>query len=339
VKAAVLRKIGQPLCIEDIPVPEIAADEVLVETRTCGICRTDLHIQDGLAYVPELPHVPGHEPAGVVAAVGGSVDNFEVGQRVVPYLFVTCGQCRYCQAGRDAQCSHVSGILGVTRSGAFAEYFVAPARNLLILPDNVDFSVGGLVSCAVITAVHAYRRARLSKGDVAIVIGAGGIGRLLVQILNANGVRAVAVSRSAQNLRLAEQAGAELTLPLAAPDTAARLSNFTGGEGAACAFDCVGTAATMKLSADVVGRGGQIVVIGEEPEFPEINTIQIAQRELEIIGSRNGSRQDAADAVAMMASGAITPQIVARYPLDQINEALDYVRSGQSHGRVIVDIS
>src|SRR5882724_6922162 len=116
-KAAVFREIGQPLAVEEVPKPEIGPDEVLVETRTCGICRTDLHILDGLAYIPTLPHIPGHEPAGVVAEIGGNVTRLQRGQRVVPHLFLTCGECYYCRVGRDSLCAKVKGILGVTVPG------------------------------------------------------------------------------------------------------------------------------------------------------------------------------------------------------------------------------
>ena len=131
-KAALLRAIGRPLSIEDVPRPTPGPGEVLVRVKTCGICRTDLHIQDGLAYVPQLPHVPGHEPAGVVVAVGERVDNLKPGQRVTPHLFLTCRHCVYCRSGRDAQCSHLGGVLGVTVPGGFAQFFKAPARNLVL---------------------------------------------------------------------------------------------------------------------------------------------------------------------------------------------------------------
>lgn len=337
-KAAVLHEIGTPLRIEDMPVPSLGPDEVLVETRTCGVCRTDLHIYDGLAYVPELPHIPGHEPAGVVAQVGGKVRGIEVGQRVVPHLFFTCGECRYCRRGQDAQCIHLNGLLGVTIHGAFAEYFVAPAENLFVLPDPVPFEIGGLVSCAVITAVHAFRRARLGLNDTAVVLGAGGIGQILTQILKAAGVKVVAVSRSLGKLDIARRLGADLVCPMGASDRIEQIRAFAGDDGVHCVFDCVGTSATMKDSAEYVMRGGQIIVIGEEPDFPEIDTIQIAQRELEIIGSRNGSRQDAADAIAMLATGIIAPRIARRFPMEQINEALQCMRSGQADGRIIVTI-
>ncbi|MBI4584408.1 MAG: alcohol dehydrogenase catalytic domain-containing protein [Planctomycetes bacterium] len=335
-KAAVLRQAGAPFAIEEMPMPQIGPEEVLVKTRSCGICRTDLHIQDGLAYIPEFPHIPGHEPAGVVAAAGDRVKGIEVGQRVVPHLFVTCGHCSYCRSGRDAQCTDVQGILGVTLHGGFAEYFKAPARNLLLLPHAVSFEEGGLASCAVITAVHAYRRARLGVNDAAVVLGAGGIGQILVQILRAAGVKAAAVSRSQQSLEAAKNAGAEWTARLGEPNLGAMVRAFSGGDGVHCVFECVGTAATMKTAGELVRRGGQIVVIGEEPEFPEIDTIQIAQRELEILGSRNGSRQDAADSIAMMARGLIKPPVVRRYPLEEINEAMRYLRSGEAHGRLVV---
>jgi propanol-preferring alcohol dehydrogenase len=338
-KAALLREIGKPLVVEDVPVPQLEPDEVLVATRTCGICRTDLHIQDGLAYVPNLPHIPGHEPAGVVAEVGTAVDGVTVGQRVVPHLFVSKGECRYTRAGEHAQATHLQGIIGVTRPGGFAEYFAAPARNLLPLPDDVPFDIGGLTSCAVITAVHAFRKSGLQSGDTAVVLGAGGIGLMLVQILNRAGIRTVAVSRSPVSLKLASEAGADLSLQIGDTATADRIREFAADkDGADAVFELVGLAETMKVAADYTARGGKIIVIGEEAEFPAIDTIQIAQRELQIIGSRNGGKQDALDALQMMSAGIIRPQIAGTFALNDINEALDSVRSGQAHGRVIVTI-
>jgi D-arabinose 1-dehydrogenase-like Zn-dependent alcohol dehydrogenase len=336
-KSACLEAIGQPLKIRDVPTPVIGPDEVLIETRTCGICRTDVHIQDGLAYVPRLPHVPGHEPAGVICEVGKDVANFQVGDRVVPHLFLTCGQCVYCRTGRDAQCSHVGGIIGVTTGGGFAEYFKAPARNLLTLPPEVPFDVGGLTSCAVITAVHAYRRARIQVGDAVLIVGAGGIGQILIQVLKHAGARVAVISRSQESLSIAQELGADLCLK-SQEDAPRQVVDFSGGEGAACIFECVGFAGTMKVAAESASRGGQIIVIGEEAEFPAIDTIQIAQRELEIIGSRNGSKQDAADALRWMAQGVINPPIAERVPLEAINDGLMKVRNGSAHGRVVVTV-
>lgn len=311
---------------------------MLIQTRTCGICRTDIHIQDGFAYVPHLPHIPGHEPAGVVVEVGKNVTGVSAGQRVVPHLFVTCGYCGYCRAGREAQCSSIKGIIGVTCWGGFAEYFSAPARNVLVIPDNVSFDAGGLVACAAITAVHAFRRARLTVNDAAAVVGAGGIGLIMIQILKSASIRTVAVSRSQKSLDLAKEHGADLAVQMGADDAVDNVRAFTGGEGVQCAFDTVGLASTMKLASKCVARCGQVVVIGEETEFPAIDTVTIAQRELQIIGARNGGLQDAVDSLDMMARGIIQPRIARHYVLDDFNEAINYVRRGEAHGRVIVKV-
>jgi propanol-preferring alcohol dehydrogenase len=337
-KAAVLPEIGKPLVVEDVPLPPLGPGEVLVQTHTCGICRTDLHIQDGLAYVPRLPHVPGHEPAGVVVEVAPDVTELRVGQRVVPHLFVYSAECRYTRAGLHAQATNLQGILGVTLPGGFAEFFKVPARNCLLLPDPVPFDSGGLASCAVVTAVHAYRKATLQANDTALVLGAGGIGLILIQVLRAAGVRVLALDANQARLSQATQAGAQQTglLEQTRPD---QVRAFSGPEkdGVDAVFELVGRAESMKAAASFVRRGGQLVVLGEEAEFPAIDTIQIAQRELRIVGSRNGGLQDARDALDWMARGIIRPVIAARFPLEQINEALQLVRSGQAQGRVIVE--
>lgn len=340
-KAALLTEVGKPLRIEDVPRPELGPDEVLVETRTCGLCRTDLHIQDGIAYLADLPHIPGHEPAGVVVAVGGGVAGVEVGQRVVPHLFVARRKGYYTRTGRHSQAMHLEGIIGVTLPGGFAEYFKAPAENLLELPDGLPFDIGGLTSCAVITAVHAFRKSGLRAGDTAVVLGAGGIGQILIQILVASGVPAVAVSRSKESLDLAKGNGAAAVVQLRSPDAVARVRAIAGPEydGAACVFDLVGTAETMELAASLARRCGRIVVIGEEPEASPVDSITVAQRELEIVGSRNGGMQDAADALAMMASGSIDPPIARRFGLGEINEAMDLLRSGRARGRIVIDVA
>ncbi len=333
-KAAVMRAVGQPLAIEDVAVPRIGPAEALVETRSSGICGTDLHILAGHGYVPALPHILGHEPAGVVVDVGERVSNVRPGDRVVPHLFFNCGSCYYCRVGRQQQCTNLRGILGVLCPGAFAEYFKAPATNLFRLPDSVPFDSGGLIADAVVTAVHAMKRAHLELGDTAVIIGAGGIGQILTQLLTASGVRVVATARTPDKLRIAKEMGAALALHTSDAEARNTIQDYTNG-GAQCAFDCVGTAQSMRSAAEYVMRGGRIVVIGEEPQFPEIDTIQIAQRELEIIGSRNGTRQDTADAVRLMETGAVKPFIAARFPLAEINAAIAATREG-SPGRVVV---
>jgi propanol-preferring alcohol dehydrogenase len=256
-------------------------------------------------------------------------------------LFVFDRDCRYTRSGQHAQASHLRGILGVTLPGGFAEIIKAPARNLLPLPDGVPFDVGGLTSCAVITAVRAYRKANLHALDSALVLGAGGIGLILVQLLRVAGVRTAVLDRSPASRSLALQAGAELAVSAEDATQVERVRAFAGGgrDGVDCVFELVGRADTMKTAATLAARGGRILVIGEEAEFPAIDTITLAQRELQIIGSRNGGLQDALDALELLARGDVRPPIAGRFPLERINEAFAFVRGGQAQGRVIVTIA
>lgn len=336
-KAAVMNRVGAPLTIEDRPKPTIGPQEVLIQTKTCGICGTDLHILDGHGYVPGLPHILGHEPAGVVAEVGEEVTALKPGDRVVPHLFITCNQCYFCRTGRQQQCTNLKGIIGVLVDGAFAEYFKAPAENFFRLPNAIPFDIGGLAADAVITSVHAFRRSGLGLGESAAVIGVGGIGQVLVQLLTYAGVHVVALSRSQLKLDIARQLGAAVVINPTEFDDGKVPANFAT-EDIACVFDCVGTSESMQLAARLVRKCGRIVMIGEEPNCPPVTSTEIAQRELEIIGSRNGTRQDMVEAIQLLQRGVVKPIVAARFPLDEVNSALDTMRRGVS-GRVVVEIS
>lgn len=334
-KAAVMHKVGAPLIIRDVATPEIGPNEVLVETRCCGICGTDLHILEGFGYVPPLPHILGHEPAGVVVRAGSRVTEVQLGDRVVPHLFINCDSCYYCRVGRQEQCINLKGILGVLVHGAFAEYFKVPAVNLYKLPERVPFDLGGLIADAVVTSVHAVKRANLRIGDTALVFGTGGLGLTLIQVLKAGGIKVIGVDLSAESLARALEVGADKTIKADQADAAAQVKNLTKGFGTQCVFNCVGTNQSMRQSADFVMRCGRIIVIGEEPDFPAISTAEIAQQELEIMGSRNGTRQDMVDAIRFLSSGLVKPPIACHFHLEEINKAFDFMRRTPG-GRVVI---
>jgi len=192
------------------------------------------------------------------------------------------------------------------------------------------------VSCAIITAVHAFHRSRAVVGETAIVAGIGGIGIVQIQILEATGCKVVAISRSRQNLDLALQAGANLAVTPA--ESADKVLSLTEGKGADLAIDMVGVATTMRNCGDLLCIRGRLVIVGEEDECPPVNTIQIAQRELEIIGSRNGGIDDAREAIALIADGIVKPHVDRVMSLDRINAAMDYVRAGKAHGWVVIRV-
>src|ERR1700722_5456717 len=336
-RAAVLAEVGKPLTIQNVPVPEISNDEVLVETKFCGICGTDLHIVEGKGYVPKLPHILGHEPSGVVAKVGSAVKTLKPGDRGVPYLFITCGTCWYCRNGRDSMCANLKGIIGVLVNGAFAQFFKAPARNLFLLPENVPFDVGALMADAVITSVHAvYDRSNVKAAATAAVIGAGGVGQIIIQLLKALGLRVIAVSRSESKLAVAKSIGADEAWRAGEPNIGAR-SREIASDGIDVVFDCVGSDESMKEALVMVKRCGRIVMVGEEDASFPADSTEIAKRELEIIGSRNGSRSNMQMGLQLLSLGVIKPVISDVFELEDVNKALDRVRQGAS-GRVILKV-
>jgi D-arabinose 1-dehydrogenase-like Zn-dependent alcohol dehydrogenase len=337
VKAAVLESVGQPLVLKDIPVPEIAPDEVLIQTRTTGICGTDLHIVDGYGYVPPLPHVLGHEPAGVIAAVGSNVLGWKVGDRVVPSLFFTCNRCYYCRVGRNQQCAHLKGILGVLSPGAMAEYFKVPGENLFPLPESIPSEAGGLIADAVVTAVRAAKRGGSTVGSTAVVIGAGGVGLCLIQVLVSAGVRVFAADIHRENLEAAEAYGAT-TAFLTGPGLASGLRESAEKDAIQCVFDCVGSGQTLTQACDLVMNCGRVVVVGEYGDALSVTSTSIAQRELEIVGSRNGTRQDLVEAIRLVELGHVRPPIAACYPLEKVNDAIQRLREGVV-GRLVVRVA
>jgi propanol-preferring alcohol dehydrogenase len=336
--AAVLRETGKPLSVESVEVPDIADDEVLVETKYCGICGTDLHIVEGFGYVPKLPHILGHEPSGLVSKVGSKVKSLKPGDRVVPYLFVTCGECWYCKNGRDSMCSNLKGMIGVLSNGGFAQYFKAPARNLFRLPDGVPLDVGALTPDAVITSVHAvYDRGNVHGARSAAVIGVGGVGQVVVQLLKDLGLSVVAVSRSDAKLTVARSMGAEFAWKTGEGDLGEK-ARAQFGDGIDVVFDCVGSKDSMTEALAMVKRCGRIVMVGEEEAQIPVTSTQVAQFELEIVGSRNGTRANMEFGLQLLGRGVIKPLISDVYPLERINAAIDRVRKGAS-GRVVIKIS
>jgi 2-desacetyl-2-hydroxyethyl bacteriochlorophyllide A dehydrogenase len=336
VRAAILEQVSRPLVLRDVPTPQISPREILVATRSSGICGTDLHIMEGRGYVPRLPHILGHEPSGVVSVVGAEVGNVQVGDRIVPSLFFSCEECYYCRIGRHQQCSNLKGILGVMCDGAFAEFFKMPGRNAFRLPTTVPFDEGGIIADAVVTAVHAAKRGGLTAGSSAVVIGSGGVGLCLIQVLTGTGVRVAAVDIDQSKLNLAEGYGAKAAF--LADQAVPEVRSWSGAEGVQCVFDCVGHSDSLDSACRMVMNGGRVVVIGEHDQPCPVTSTEIAQRELEIIGSRNGTRQDLVEAIRLVERGVVRPPIAARFPLEKINQAMQCARAGTA-GRVVVQVN
>ena len=286
-KAVRLVQPGQPLTLFDIPIPAIGPDDVLVRVRAAGICHSDVHYRAGRSPVFPLPMTLGHEVAGVVEQAGARVSRIKPGDRVVLHYLVTCGSCSYCASGNEQFCAE-GKMLGHHTDGGFAEYIAVPARNALLLPDEVPFEGGATLMCASATALHALHRGRLRGGDTLAVIGVGGLGLSAVQLGRALGAREVyAVETQAAKRALAGQYGAVPVDP-GEGDPADQIRRLTGGRGVDVSLELIGLPLTMRQALRSVAPMGRAVVVGLCDRPLEIDTYrELLGPEAELIGSND----------------------------------------------------
>ncbi len=339
-RAAVLREIKRPLVFEDFPEPVVGPSEVLVETKAVGICGTDLHIVDGWGYVPQLPHILGHEPAGVVAAVGQDVRTFKAGDRVVPNIFYACGTCHNCRAARETLCTNLGGILGVLgHHGAYAQYFKTAERQLFHLPDSISFEEGGVIADAVVCAVHAVLdRAKVKVSEQVLVIGVGGVGQSVLQVAKACGAHMIGVDVGDEKLAQARELGAGAVFLADDQNLRERILQWTGGTGVHVVFDCVGAQPTQTLAIGCLRRGGRLVTVGYTQDRYPLDPREIAVNELEIMGSRSGGCRNTLQSIELVASRRVRPPIGEVMPLSAANVALEKLRRGEVVGRIVLTV-
>jgi NADPH2:quinone reductase len=306
-----------------VPDPEPRPGEVVVKVESCGICGTDLHILAGEFPPTPYPIIPGHEFSGTVVVRGPDIKpDLPVGTRVAVDPSLYCGYCRRCRAGRDNLCENWAAI-GDTVNGAFAEYVAVPAVNAYPLPDHLDAQHGAMVE-PLACAVHGLRRLGPVLGDPAVVIGAGTMGLLLLQVLLQAGAGPVAVvDRVGERLEVARKLGASQAVTDAAALDRERFE---------IAVDATGVPEAIEAAIDLLDRGGRMLVFGVSPAEAAIRVspFRVYNDEITLTGSMAILRSFG-PAVGLLASGAVDPRplLSEPLPLDQWGEAVNRVRTGQ----------
>jgi 2-desacetyl-2-hydroxyethyl bacteriochlorophyllide A dehydrogenase len=306
-----------------VPDPAPRPAEIVVKVDCCGICGTDMHILAGEFPPTPYPITPGHEFAGQVVARGADVaQDLPDGARVAVDPSLYCGWCRQCRAGRGNLCDNW-GAIGDTVSGAFAEYVAVPAVNAYRLPDHIDGQYGAMaepLSCAV----HGIRRLGPVAGDAVVVVGAGTMGLLLLQLLLHGGAGRVAVvDRVASRLDVARKLGATQAVTDASALDGARFN---------AAVDATGVPEAIETAIGLLDRGGRMLVFGVSPADAAIRVspFRVYNDEITIVGSMAVLRSFGA-AVDLLASGAVDPRplLGGPLPLEEFGAAVDHVRAGR----------
>lgn len=336
-----VRVVGyhQDLELTEIDKPEITGPfDVIVRIGGAGVCRTDLHILEG-QWEPKthvrLPYTIGHENAGWVDAVGSAVTNVKVGDKVIMHPLITCGLCRACRFGDDVHCEN-SQFPGIDTDGGYAEYLKTSARSVVRIDDALEPADVAALADAGLTAYHAVAKAarKLRAGDRCVMIGAGGLGHIGIQVLKAlSPADLIVVDRNPDALKLAQEIGADITV-VADGTEVQQVLDITGGNGAEVVIDFVGEGGSTAKGLDMTRRAGDYHVVGYG-ENVDIATIDIISTERNIIGNLVGSYNDLVELMALAARGKVTLH-TATYALDDFQQAIDDLDAGKVRGRAIL---
>jgi propanol-preferring alcohol dehydrogenase len=335
-KAAVVRQFGKPLVIEDVPVPQPGPGEVLVKVKACGVCHTDLHAASGDWPVkPVPPFIPGHEVAGIVAALGPGVKNLKVGDAVgVAWLHDACMSCEYCETGWETLCEHQHNT-GYSVNGGFAEYVIASAAFAAKLPASIDFAAISPILCAGVTTYKGLKETDARPGEWVAISGVGGLGHVAIQYAKAMGFKVAAVDIAEDKLRLARENGADLAVNALEADAVDKVLAATGGGAHGVLVTAVSTAAFAQ-ALKMVRRKGTVSLVGLPPgEFPT-PIFDVVLKRITVRGSIVGTRRDLDEAIAFAVDGKVKAE-VTKVPLAEINDVFDRMKAGKIDGRMVLD--
>jgi D-arabinose 1-dehydrogenase-like Zn-dependent alcohol dehydrogenase len=345
---------GKPLQKQIHETPRPRGTEVLVRVTRSGVCHSDVHIWEGYFdlgggkrfYVKERGCVPpftmGHEPFGIVEALGSAVSRIDKkirpGQKRLVYPWIGCGKCEVCKSGQDNYCLTGRRFLGVDRAGAYSTHLLVPHPKYLIDAGDIDDSFAATLACSALTAYSAARKVpALGSRDWVAAIGCGGVGLSGISVLRARGLtNLIARDIDPAKLAAASKLGAGKTLDIRAPDSVRQLQALAGGS-LACAIDFVGMPATAALGMSAVKKGGRYVIcglMGGELVYPLPNLVQ---RALTLVGSHVGNLQELREVVALAKQRKLRPMPLETRPASEASRALEDLKAGSVLGRIVLD--
>ncbi len=339
---------GQPLELVQRDTPQPRGTEVLVRVKAAGLCHSDLHIWEGYYDLGggkklsladrgiKLPLTLSHEICGEIVAAGPDAGDVKTGTVAVVHPWIGCGECAACKRGEENICTKPQS-LGVMRDGGFADYVIVPHPRYLVDLGGLDPVKAAPLACAGVTTYSAVKKFgdRIHE-DAVVIIGAGGLGMMAIEVLKALGAKgAIVVDVDAAKREAALKAGALAAIDARAPDAAKQIAEATGG-GARAVLDLVGATPTVKLALDACARGGHVVVVGLMGGDITLSLPIIPMRPLKIEGSYVGTLPELRELVTLMREGKMQPSAVVPRPLGEVNDALDALAHGKVMGRQVL---
>jgi D-arabinose 1-dehydrogenase-like Zn-dependent alcohol dehydrogenase len=322
-----------PLELVERDIPEPGAGFVRIKVEACGVCHSDFFTKEGIWPGIQYPRVPGHEIAGIIDAVGTGVAGWTPGQRVgVGWHGGHCGHCDSCRRGDFVTCQIASEVPGITYDGGYAEYMIAPAGALALIPEGLSAVEAGPLMCAGVTTFNPLRNSGARPGETVAVLGVGGLGHLGIQFAAKMGFKTVAIARGRDKEPLARKLGAWHYIDSQAQDAAAELAKL-GGARVILATVTSGNAMSAVLGG--LGVNGRLIILGAAAEPLEVTASLLIAGRRSIMGWPSGTSIDSQDTLSFSVLAGVRPMTEV-FPLERAAEAYEVMMSGKARFRAVL---
>ena len=338
----------KPLEISEVPTPKPKDSEVLVKVKAVGVCHSDLHLWeggydtgDGFMKVTDrgvkFPVIPGHEIVGTVTEIGNAVQGIAIGDNVLVYPWIGCGNCAACRVGNDNVCD-TPRSLGVFQNGGYAEYALIPHFKFLAKVTGIELDAAASLACSGLTAYTAIKKSNATSQSNMVIFGAGGLGLMGVQIARAiTNANIIIVDIDDAKLQTAKELGADHAVNSKDPDAVQKIMTLCGGKGADCIIDFVNAPPTVKMGLAVIRKRGTMTLVGLFGGAIDLSLVSIPLKAITIQGAYTGNYNDMVELLNLAKRGVINPIISKRYSLSDANVALEDLKSRKILGRAIIN--
>ncbi len=349
-KAARIVKVNEKLEIQQLETPKPRGSQVLVKVQSSGVCHSDIHLWEGyyegvggqLLKTTDrgvnYPFTPGHEVAGIVDSLGEQAEGFNNNDKVLVYPWIGEGLCPACRIGEENLCDKPRS-LGVYMDGGYAEYVLVPSYKYLVkISDGMDTDASATLSCSALTAYGAVKNANLKPDDNVVIVGAGGLGLMAIQLAKAvTGARIIAMDLDDKKLEFAKKEGADTTINSKNEDAVKAVMELTDKKGADAVIDFVNASKTVETDMQLLRRRARVVLVGLFGGELKLSLVTMPTRAYRLIGSYTGTLSDMIELVSLARRGVIKPVVSNRFKLDQATDALTMLKEGKILGRGVIN--
>jgi alcohol dehydrogenase, propanol-preferring len=349
-RAARITQVNEPLQIQELQTSKPTGSQVLIKVQSSGVCHSDIHLWEGGYQGPagvflkttdrgvKYPLTPGHEIAGVIDSLGEQAEGFSKNEKVLVYPWIGEGLCPACRVGEENLCDKPRS-LGIYTDGGYSDYVLVPSYKYLVkIGEELDTDSSAPLSCSALTAYGAVKNANLKPDDNVVVVGAGGLGLMAIQLAKAiTGSRIIAMDLDDEKLKAAKENGAANTINSKKEDPVKAIMELTGNMGADAVIDFVNASKTVETDMQLLRRRAKLVLVGLFGGELKLNLVSMPTKAYKLIGSYTGSITDLVQLVSLAKRGVIRPIISNRFKLNQATEALTMLKNGKILGRGIIN--